>query len=68
MYANRMMDSDFPRDGDKEVAGIICPKNCSCGAELRFAEELQTRSGKFSNVFYCPNPQAHGGELQFQKA
>jgi len=62
MYANRMMDSE-ERDENRPQ-----PRRCSCGAELRFAEELQTRSGKFSNVFYCPNPQAHGGELQFQKA
>jgi len=59
MYANRMMDSE--EKSEKKP-------RCTCGAELRFAEELQTRSGKFSNVFYCPNPQAHGGELQFQKA
>lgn len=59
-----MMDSeDAPQVRENSVA----LERCTCGEELRYAEELQTNHGTVRNVVYCPNPAAHGGEVKFQK-
>lgn len=61
-YENRMMD------GESEGVPVSPYGVCSCGEDLRYAEELQTANGTEKDVLYCPNPSAHGGQVKFQKA
>ena len=64
-YTNRMMESDgAPQAEEKKEKS----RRCACGAELRYAKELQTVHGNLRNVWYCPNPSAHDGKLYLESA